>query len=69
MNIAEALELERIWWKLPGTKDEAIRQRFDLSPVRYYQQLVTIIDTPEALAIDAQTVNRLRRIRRRHHAG
>ncbi|MBE5471598.1 DUF3263 domain-containing protein [Mycobacteroides abscessus] len=65
MNIAEALELERIWWKLPGAKDEAIRERFDLSPVRYYQQLTAFIETPEALAIDAQTVNRLRRIRRR----
>ncbi|MDO3023466.1 DUF3263 domain-containing protein [Mycobacteroides abscessus] len=63
MNIAEALELERIWWKLPSAKDEAIRQRFGLSPVRYYQHLATIIDTPEALTIDAQTVNRLRRIR------
>ncbi|WP_078344402.1 DUF3263 domain-containing protein [Mycobacteroides chelonae] len=65
MNIAEALELERIWWKLPGAKDEAIRERFDLSPVRYYQQLTAIIEMPEALAIDAQTVNRLRRIRKR----
>lgn len=65
MNITEILELERIWWKLPGAKDEAIRERFDLSPVRYYQQLSAIIETPEALAVDAQTVNRLRRIRRR----
>ncbi|MFT9661117.1 DUF3263 domain-containing protein [Mycobacteroides abscessus subsp. abscessus] len=65
MNIAEALELERIWWKLPGAKDEAIRERFNLSPVRYYQKLTAIIETPAALAIDAQTVNRLRRIRKR----
>lgn len=65
MNITEALELERLWWRLPGTKDEAIRERFGLSPVRYYQQLTSIIETPEALAIDAQTVNRLRRIRTR----
>ncbi|MBF9522609.1 hypothetical protein BKG83_00485 [Mycobacteroides chelonae] len=63
MNIAEALELERIWWKLPGAKDEAIRKRFNLSPVRYYQQLTAIIATPEALVIDAQTVNRLRRVK------
>lgn len=63
MNIAEALELESMWWRLPGAKDEAIRERFGLSPVRYYQQLNAIIETPEALAFDAQTVNRLRRIR------
>lgn len=63
MNITEALELERLWWKLPGTKDEAIRERFGLSPVRYYQKLTAFIETPEALAVDAHTVNRLRRIR------
>ncbi|WP_078324498.1 DUF3263 domain-containing protein [Mycobacteroides salmoniphilum] len=63
MNITEALELERVWWRLPGAKEEAIRERFGVSPVRYYQQLNTIIETPEALAFDAQTVNRLRRIR------
>lgn len=64
-SFSEALELERLSWRLPGTKDEAIRERFDLSPVRYYQRLNVIIETPEALAFDAQTVNRLRRIRRR----
>lgn len=63
MNIVEALELERIWWKLPGAKDDAIRERFDLSPTRYYQLLNAAIGTPEALAIDALTVNRLLRIR------
>lgn len=66
MNIAEALELERMWWRLPGAKDEAIRERFGLSSVRYHQKLNAIVETPEALAIDAQTVNRLRRIRGRH---
>ncbi|SHX93452.1 Fis family transcriptional regulator [Mycobacteroides abscessus subsp. bolletii] len=63
MNIVEALELERIWWKLPGAKDEAIRERFDLSPTRYYQLLSASIETPEALATDPLTVNRLLRLR------
>lgn len=63
MNTVEALAMERIWWPVPGTKDEAIRERFGLSPARYYQKLNAIIEAPEALAIDAQTVNRLRRIR------
>ncbi|SIL61728.1 Fis family transcriptional regulator [Mycobacteroides abscessus subsp. abscessus] len=65
MNTVEALDMERIWWPASGAKDEAIRERFGLSPVRYYQKLNAIIETPEALAIDAQTVNRLRRIRGR----
>lgn len=64
MNAAEAIEFERIWWRLSGAKAGAIRKRFGLSPVRYYRKLNTIIESPEALAIDAQTVNRLRRIRR-----
>ena len=64
MNIVEALELERIWWKLPGAKDDAIRERFDLSPTRYYQLLNAAIETPEALAIDPLTVSRLLRIRK-----
>ncbi|RIR60102.1 DUF3263 domain-containing protein [Mycobacteroides abscessus] len=63
MNTVEALAMERIWRPASGAKDEAIRERFGLSPVRYYQKLSAIIETPEALAIDAQTVNRLRRIR------
>lgn len=63
MNTVEALDMERIWWPESGAKDEAIRERFGLSPIRYYQKLNAIIETPEALAIDAQTVNRLRRIR------
>ncbi|SIK66299.1 Fis family transcriptional regulator [Mycobacteroides abscessus subsp. abscessus] len=63
MNTVEALAMERIWWPASVAKHEAIRERFGLSPVRYYQKLNAIIETPEALAIDAQTVNRLRRIR------
>lgn len=63
MNTVEALAMERIWWPASGAKDEAIRECFGLSPVRYYQKLNAIIETPEALVIDAQTVNRLRRIR------
>lgn len=66
MNTIEALAMERIWWPASGAKDEAIREHLGLSPVRYYQKLNAIIETPEALAIDAQTVNRLRRIRGRH---
>ncbi|WP_231897027.1 DUF3263 domain-containing protein [Mycobacteroides stephanolepidis] len=46
-----------------GAKVEAIRERFDLSPTRYYQLLSAAIDTSEALAIDPLTVNRLLRIR------
>ncbi|MGV2386920.1 MAG UNVERIFIED_CONTAM: DUF3263 domain-containing protein, partial [Thermobifida fusca] len=53
----------RQWWKLEGTKEQAIRDEFGFSPTRYYQLLNQIIDRPEALAFDPMTVKRLRRRR------
>lgn len=60
---ADILDFERHWWKSPGAKDQTIRERFDMSPTRYYQVLNTLIDTPEALAVDPLLVKRLRRLR------
>lgn len=53
---------ERQWWKQPGAKEQAIRDTFGLSPTRYYQQMLTAIARPEAVAFDPVTVNRLRRL-------
>lgn len=63
VTVAEVLAFERIWWQHSGSKDQAIRERFGLSPTRYYQQLNQVLNTIEALAADPVTVNRLRRIR------
>ncbi|WP_457057582.1 DUF3263 domain-containing protein [Mycobacteroides abscessus] len=63
VTVAEVLAFERIWWQHSGGKDQAIRERFGLSPTRYYQQLNQVLNTMEALAADPVTVNRLRRIR------
>ncbi len=52
------LAFERQWWKLEGTKEQAIRDEFGFSPTRYYQLLNQIIDRPEALAFDPMTVKR-----------
>jgi len=57
------LAFEGRWWRLAGHKDQAIRDELGLRPTRYYQLLVRILDTPEALAADPVLVNRLRRIR------
>ncbi len=57
------LTFERQWWKHAGAKDSAIRDRFDLSPTRYYQLLNVLIDRSEALAHDPMVVKRLRRLR------
>ncbi len=59
----EILAFERQWWQYAGAKEQAIKDRFDLSPTRYYQVLNEIIDNPAALAEDPLLVRRLRRLR------
>ena len=44
-------------------KGAAIRERFDLSPTRYYQLLSQLLDDPEADDYDPLVVHRLRRAR------
>ncbi|MFD0927247.1 DUF3263 domain-containing protein [Williamsia deligens] len=57
------LEFERLWWRTPGAKENAIREQFGLSPTRYYQRLNHLLSTHEALQFDPIQTNRLRRIR------
>jgi hypothetical protein len=59
----QILDFERSWWRHPGPKERAIRERFGLSAARYYQLLNRLIDTPEALRHDPMLVRRLRRLR------
>lgn len=59
----EILEFERLRWRHVGTKEAAVLDKFDMSLTRYYQVLGAIIERPEALAYDAQLVNRLLRLR------
>src|ERR687893_344498 len=60
---AEMLAFERQWWKFAGAKEQAIREKFQMSATRYYQVLNALIDKPEALAVDPLLVKRLRRLR------
>jgi hypothetical protein len=60
---AEILSFERQWWKFAGAKEQAIRDKFEMSATRYYQLLNALIDRPEALAYDPLLVKRLRRLR------
>lgn len=57
------LDFERQWWRVPGSKEQAISDRFSLSTTRYYQLLNGLIDMPEALEYDPMVVKRLQRIR------
>ena len=59
------LDFERSWWTEPGPKELSIRDRFDLSPTRYYQILNELLDAPDAIAYDPLVVRRLRRMRDR----
>ncbi|KQY60369.1 hypothetical protein ASD11_13040 [Aeromicrobium sp. Root495] len=59
----EILSLERLWWQYAGAKEQAIRDKFDMSATRYYQVLNALIDREDALAFDPLLVKRLRRMR------
>jgi hypothetical protein len=57
------LVFERQWWRHAGSKEQAIREQFNLSATRYYQMLNRLLDNPAALEFDALVVGRLRRLR------
>jgi hypothetical protein len=57
------LEFERQWWRAPGAKEQAIRDRFGISPTRYYQALNSLLDLPQAISYDPTLVHRLQRLR------
>ena len=59
------LDFERSWWAEPGPKEVTIRDRFGLSPTRYYQVLNELLDSSEAIEYDPLVVRRLRRLRDR----
>ncbi len=59
----EMLAFERHWWRQAGAKETAIRDRFGVTPTRYYQVLNALVDRPDALAADPLLVRRLRRLR------
>lgn len=59
----EILRFERQWWKWQGAKEEAVREKFGMSGVRYAQVVNALIDTPGAEVVEPVTVRRLRRLR------
>lgn len=66
---AEILEFERQWWRLPGSKEQAVRDRFGLSSTRYHQLLNSLLDSPAALRADPMLVRRLQRLRSARERG
>ena len=59
----DILDFERSWWKHAGVKEQAIKERFEMSATRYYQLLGDLLENPSALAHDPILIKRLRRLR------
>lgn len=59
----EVLDFERCWWKHAGVKERAIKERFDMSPTRYYQLLNDLLENPAAMEHDPILIKRLKRLR------
>ena len=59
----EILAFQRQWWKYAGSKEQAIKELFDMSSTRYYQVLNALINNPAALSEDPMLIKRLRRLR------
>ena len=57
------LIFEKQYWKYTGAKEQAIRDRFEMSATRYYQVLNALLDRPEAQEFEPVLVKRLRRQR------
>lgn len=60
---AAILAFEKRWWRAAGEKEQAIRDTFDITAVRYYQILTRLLEDRDAHAADPVLVKRLRRIR------
>jgi hypothetical protein len=59
----EIIDFERSWWKHAGVKEQAIKERFDMSATRYYQLLNDLLENPAAMAQDPILIKRLKRLR------
>jgi hypothetical protein len=59
----DILDFERSWWKHAGVKEQAIKDRFEMSATRYYQLLNELLEKPAAATYDPILVKRLKRLR------
>jgi hypothetical protein len=59
----DVLDFERQWWRYPGARASAIRDRFDWSESRHAQVVGHLIEQTAAEEYDGLLVHRLRRLR------
>lgn len=65
----EILEFARLQWRYAGARDQAIRDRFDITAIAYDQKLVALLDRPAALRAHPMLVRRLQRLRDQRRSG
>lgn len=53
------LDFERVAWREPGPKDEAIEMRLGLTAADYYERLRSLVSGPSALVYDPLTTKRV----------
>jgi len=61
----DILEFEQSWWESEIPKDQAVRERFQLTEPEYAAALDQLIASEEALIVEPLLVRRLRRMRDR----
>ncbi|MEC7915864.1 MAG: DUF3263 domain-containing protein [Actinomycetota bacterium] len=61
----DILEFEQSWWESEIPKDQAVRERFQLTESEYAAALDQLIASEEALIVEPLLVRRLRRMRDR----
>ncbi|MDP7065994.1 MAG: DUF3263 domain-containing protein [Acidimicrobiales bacterium] len=61
----DILEFEQSWWESEIPKDQAVRERFQLTESEYAVALEQLIASEEALSVEPLLVRRLRRMRDR----
>ncbi|MDO5025105.1 MAG: DUF3263 domain-containing protein [Trueperella sp.] len=57
------LEVERSWWRIAKTRDQAIREHVGITPTRYYLLLSQMLDSPRVWRADPALIGRLRELR------
>lgn len=60
---ARVLEFAASWWRRPGSREQAIADRFGWTPTAYFRRLNQLLDEPAAAAAYPVVVGRLRRVR------
>ncbi|MCH4250456.1 MAG: DUF3263 domain-containing protein [Microbacteriaceae bacterium] len=63
------LDFERDWHGGSEQKEDAMRERLGMSPVRYAQVLLGLLGSPAALAAEPVLIHRLQRLRDARRAG